>query len=210
MKACFLSFVLLLGLTVPAWAGPEEPAPFQKRFSLEFGAGHGPYHMFLRNLSPSLERQKELAQEGLEAKTDGTFYPAFSLSGAWRFAYRWEAVFTGGISWSHHPVIQYDSFGVDPEGKPRYDLSKGHDAGRRDSTPVGTLTLQARIFWNPEWRVQPYSAFGFGFTDATSAIPIPAVTPLGARYGGKHLYVFIETPLNPVALFLHGGLGWLF
>ena len=210
MKARLLAFVLLLGLTVPAWADPGEPVPFKRYFSLELGAGHGPYHMFLRSVSPSWERQKELAQEGLVAKGDGVFYPAVSLSGVYRFAYRWEVTLTGGVSWSHHPVIQYDTFGVDPQGNPRYDLNKGHDAGWRDSTPVGTLTCQARVFWNPEWRVQPYSAFGFGFTSASSAIPIPAVTPLGVRYGGRHLYFFVETPLNPVALFLHGGFGWQF
>ena len=210
MKAHLLAFLFLLGLTVPAFADKGEPAPFKRSFSLEIGAGHGPYHMFLRNVSPSWKAQKALAQEGLVAKSDGVFYPAFSLSGVWRYAYRWEAAFTGGVSWSHHPVIQYDTFGLDPQGNPRYDLNKGHSAGWRDSTPVGTLTFQARVFWNPEWLVQAYSAFGFGFTTASEIIPIPAVTPLGLRYGGKHFYFFVETPLNPVALFLHGGLGWRF
>ena len=42
--------------------------------------------------------------------------PALSLSAVWKTARRWEMVLTGGISWCHHKVIQYGTFGIDPQG----------------------------------------------------------------------------------------------
>ena len=209
MKARILTLLLLLFAGGVVFAADGD-APFRKRYSLEVGAGYGPFHMQIRNVSPSWEKQRELAQNGMEAQGDGTLCPALSLSGVWRYDPRWELVITGGISWSRHPVVQYETFGVDPQGQPRYDLNKGHPAGWMNSTPVGTLTCQWRIFWNPEWPVQPYSAFGFGLTTISELIPIPGITPVGVRYGGEHFYAFAEAPINTIALFAQFGVGWRF
>lgn len=210
MKTRFWAILVLLCLSAPAFADEGEPVPFRKRFSLELGAGNGPFHMLIRNVSPSWERQEALGQEGLEADLYDVLYPAFSLSGVYRYHPRWESVVTAGISWSHHKVTRYEEFGVDPQGQPRYDLQKGHPAGWRDSTPVGSLTFQWRVFWNPAWTVQFYSGFGLGFTTVSSVYPLPAIMPVGLRYGGNHFYFFAEAPVNPVALFFHGGVGYRF
>ena len=236
MKTRFWAALLLLCLTAPAYAVHEtsprapsglgrsdntpvissegedgvEKSVFRKRFSLELGAGPGPLHMLVPDVSPTWAQKRALAQEGLEANDYDALYPAFSLSGVWRYAYRWELALTGGISWSHYKVTRYEQFGVDPQGQPRYDLTQGSPAGWRNSSPVGSLTCQWRVFWNPAWTVQPYSAFGFGFSTASSIIPLPSLTPVGLRYGGDHFYFFAETPLNPVALFLHVGAGYRF
>ena len=66
------------------------------------------------------------------------------------------------------------------------------------------------MFWNPEWKVQMYSAFGIGLSGATDVIPLPSVMPVGCRLHGKHAYFFTEAGLSPFASFLHGGLGWKF
>ena len=201
---------LLLAAGSVSWAGDGNPAPalFRKTFSLEMGAGCAPLHMYL--MHPSRDMEKELALEGKEASGNGSAFPALSLSGAWRYSPRSEFVFTAGIAWTVFEVTQYEPFGVNPRGGLRYNLDKGHPAGLVASGPVGTGTFQWRMFWNPSWKVQPYTAVGFGFTTDTYMIPLPSLVPVGVRFGGRHLYCFAEMPLSPVSFFCHGGLGWHF
>lgn len=180
---------------------------FRKSFSLEVGAAPGPLHM---QAGPSWKEMKDLAEQGQEASTYDIIPPAVSLSAVWRTGYRWETLVTGSFSWIHAPVTQYETFGIDPQGKPRYDLTKGAPAGWKNLFPTGSLTVQWRVFWNPEWKVQPYSGFGAGLSMATEWVPLPSMVPVGVRFGRGHLYGFLETGFTPFASFGHGGLGWRF
>lgn len=202
---------VLLGLTglVAAAFGQEEKPAFRKSFSLEIGAAPGPLHMQLPYVSPSWEALETLAESGQNAYSGETICLAVSLSGVFRTGYRWETVVTGSVSWSHCPVIQYEAFGVDPQGKPRYDLSKGTRIGWRAFSPVATLTIQERVFWNPLWKVQLYSGFGLGIP-IVDVVPLPSLVPAGVRVGGGHFYGYAETGFTPFASFLHGGIGWKF
>ena len=201
MKHFFSMFLVLLA-TVSAHG-----QDFRKSFSLEIGAAPGPLHM---QAGPSWTEKKDLAEQGQEAFTHDIIPPAVSLSAVWRTGYRWETLVTGCFSWIHAPVTQYETFGIDPQGKPRYDLTKGTPAGGKDLFPTGSITVQWRVFWNPQWKVQPYSAFGAGLSTATEWIPLPSLVPVGVRFGRGHLYGFLETGFTPFATIGHGGLGWRF
>ena len=202
MRRLFLSLFALMGL-----AATVHGQEFRKTFSLEIGAGMGPAHMYLMN-NPTWETEKALAALGQEAR-DGS-YPALTVSGALRTWDRWETVATVGVSWGHFQITQYDTFGIDPEGKPRYDLKKGSPAGSMDLDPLWTLTIQERVYWNPRWKVQPYTGWGLGIVFSSEIFPLPSVTPVGVRLGGRHVYGFVETPISTYGLLFHGGLGWKF
>ena len=201
MKRFFCLFLVLLA-TVSAYG-----QDFRKSFSLEIGAAPGPLHM---QAGPSWTEKKDLAEQGQEAFTHDIIPPAVSLSAVWRIGYRWETLVTGSFSWIHAPVTQYETFGIDPQGKPRYDLTKGTPAGWKNMFPTGSITVQWRVFWNPQWKVQPYSGFGAGLSTATEWIPLPSLVPVGVRFGRGHLYGFLETGFTPFATIGHGGLGWRF
>ena len=202
MKRLLPALFALMGLAATAH-GQE----FRKTFSLEVGAGMGPAHMYLLK-NPSRDTEKALDELGQEA-IDGR-YPALTVSGALRTWDRWETVATVGVSWGRFSIVQYETFGIDPQGKPRYDLKKGSPAGEKDLDPLWTLTIQERVFWNPRWKVQPYSAWGLGIVFSSEVFPLPSVTPVGVRLGGRHFYGYIEAPLSTYGLLCHGGLGWTF
>lgn len=218
MRRFFLALVLfaLTGL----WAFAQERAdslsatpeqPFRQTFSVEAGTGVGPWHMRIIYMSPSYVRRRELAQYGQDADMDSAFYPEAGLSFVWRKKERLEHVFTAGVSWCHHKLIQYEPFGTDPNGNPRYDLNRGTPIGWADSTPFTSFTWQARFLYNPQAKVQLYSGIGLGvITNWHGAFPLPALTLIAARYTTPHFYVFFEVPLSDIALFAHGGLGWKF
>lgn len=206
----FLTVLLgVMGLVSGAYAQEEEPA-FRKTFSVEVGVAPGPLHMQLLFVSPSWETLEALADLGQDTYESDAIRPAVTLSVSIRTWHRWETVITGCASWSHCPVIQYEAFGIDPQGRPRYDLTKGTRIGWKAFSPVYTLTVQERVFWNPRWRTQWYSGFGLGLTTASELVPIPSLVPVGLRLGGSHLYFFAETGFSPFASFVHGGLGWKF
>ena len=156
MKARLTALVALMLLGVSAYAQEEDP-PFFKQFSVEIATGIPPIHTLLEVNGTKYD--KMLAREGKRADLDGAWIPAMSLSAVWKTARRWEMVLTGGVSWCHHKVIQYGTFGIDPHGNPRYDLYDPHPDGWRDSTPIGALFFQARCFWNPTQKVKLYSVF---------------------------------------------------
>ena len=182
-----------------------------KSFSLELGTGIQPLHMAL---VPSGEEKRALADQGMVyERTSDLDCPSFSLSEVWRAARYFEFCLTEGISWKIMNLIQYESFGIDPDGKPRYDVNyyAASPAGHKASKPVGSLTLQARVIWNPDnKRVNAYSALGAGLTTVTGHYPLPLVTPIALRFGNGHLYGFIEATVSPVATFGQGGIGWKF
>ena len=204
MKPRLLAVLVLLGTATIVYG-----QDFRKRFSLELGVGQGPIHMMVPGASPSRAAEEALAEDGLSPDARDRIYPAISLSGALRTSPRWETVATANVSWSHCRIRQYESFGVDPEGNPRYDTSNGTPAGWKDLSPVGSLTLQWRVAWNPGWKARWYSAFGVGLS-TIGVIPLPSITPVGCSFGGEHLYFYAEIPFTPYGTLFHGGLGWHF
>ena len=208
-----LAAVLLLSAT--AYAQEEEP-PFFKQFSVEIATGIPPIHTLLEVNGTKYD--KMLAREGKRADLDGAWIPAMSLSAVWKTARRWEMVLTGGVSWCHHKVIQYGTFGIDPQGNPRYNLNDPHPDGWTDSAPIGALFFQARCFWNPTQKVKLYSAFGGGmvlggkdhfFSNDLIGI-VPSITPIAVRFGTGPLKFFIENTYSPAATGFDLGLGWTF
>ena len=215
MKVRLTALLALLLLGATAFAQDEEP-PFFKQFSVEIATGLPPIHTLLEVNGSKYD--KTLAQQGKKADLDGVWIPALSLSAVWKTARRWEMVLTGGVSWCHHKVIQFGTFGIDPQGNPRYDLYDPHPDGWRDSTPIGALFFQARCFWNPTQKVKLCSAFGGGlvlggkdhfFSDGMVAI-VPSITPIAVRFGTGPLTFFLENTYSPAATGFDIGLGWTF
>jgi hypothetical protein len=210
MKARFLTLVTLVLACATAHAQETEvfEEPFQPYFTLELGTGIAPVHTLLKQ--SSLAHNYEIADKGLSPK-DSPWSPAFSLSAAWHTALKWEFVLTGGFSWCHYKVVQYDTFGIDPQGRPRYDLDKPLYTYWTDSEFSGTLFFQARRFWNPTQKVKLYSSAGVGlYTDGKEIGPVPSVTPIAVRFGTGPLKFFIENTYSPAATAWHMGLGWTF
>ena len=215
MKACLTALAALLLLSATAYAQEEDP-PFFKRFSVEIATGFPPIHTLLEINGTKYD--KSVARDGKEPDMQGAGMPALSLSAVWKTARRWEMVLTGGVSWCHHKVIQYGTFGIDPQGNPRYNLNDPHPDGWRNSAPIGTLFFQARCFWNPTQKVKLYSAFGGGFVlsgkDHYFSNELlgfaPSITPIAVRFGTGHLKFFIENTYSPAATAIDVGLGWTF
>lgn len=209
MKAKIFALAALACLCLSAYASEpakREKKPFDKSFSLELGYGIQPLHM---TFAPTSEEKRALADQGFSESGD-SFCPALSLAAMWRTGYHWELGAIAGISWCHFQTIEYSTFGFDPNGKARYNLREHHDGGWKDSDPIMALCFQARFIWNPQWKVCAYSAAQIGLTSASFIIPIPGITPVALRYGGKHFYGFLEATLSPIATFGHGGIGWKF
>ena len=217
MKTRLTALVALVLLGASAYAQEEDP-PFFKQFSVEIATGLPPIHTLLE--VNGTKYNKSLAREGKKADLDGVWVPAWSLSAVWKPARRWEMVLTGGVSWCHHKVIQYGTFGIDPHGNPRYDLYDPHPDGWRDAAPIGDLFFQARCFWNPTQKVKLYSAFGGGVVlvgkdnyvyvmDSQVGV-VPSITPIAVRFGTGPLKFFIENTYSPAATGFDLGLGWTF
>lgn len=215
MKTRLTALVALLLLGASAYAQEEDP-PFVKQFSVEIATGLPPIHTLLEVNGTKYD--KSFAREGKEPDMTGAWMPALSVSAVWKTTPRWEMVLTGGVSWCHHKVIQYGTFGIDPQGNPRYNLKDPHPDGWRDSAPIGALFFQARCFWNPTQKVKLYSAFGGGlvmsgsrnyFADSRVAL-LPSITPIAVRFGTGPLKFFIENTYGPAATAFDLGLGWTF
>ena len=203
--------IAALALLAGSFAAFGQEDSFRKTFSLELGVAPGPLHMMFPGVSPDDHTEDVWADQGRRADKSTGYYPAFTLSGAIRTWDRWETVVTAGVSWYRSRLIQYEPFGIDPQGKPRYDLTKASPVGGwEDSSPVASLTVQERVFWNPRWKVQMYSAFGLGLTTSSNLVPIPSLMPVCIRLGGRHLYCYAETGFSPFASYLHGGFGFKF
>lgn len=211
MRFLSLAVAILLGTGLLARA-QEVPEISQRTWSIEMGAGFIPYHM---TLVPTRAIKEELAQLGQEAgQIMNPYGPAFSVSGAYRVR-RWtEFRFTVGASWRYYKLTQYSVFGTDPDGKPRYDLKDGHYL-KTDNASVFSFTLQCFHIWNPGRTAELYSGGGLGFiagkgSSFTEPIPLPELTPIGVRVGGRHLYGFTELTIGPIASLVHGGIGCRF
>lgn len=207
MRAGILALALLLGASVAAHAQDGDVmSPAWKSFSIEAGVGLMPLHM---TESPSRDEEEAFAQLGQGISHNGTA-PSFSLSAVWRTNRIIEMVLTGGVASRPLEIKQYDTFGIDPSGKPRYNLYKGYIAGTVLAKPVFSLCGQVRFRWLNNPSLTLYSGVGLGLTTVTAFVPMPDITPIAMRLGGRHFYFFGETTLGPRATFVHGGLGWRF
>lgn len=211
MRFLSLAVAILLGTGLLTRA-QEVPEISQRTWSIETGVGIIPYHMAM---IPTRAIKEELAQFGQEpGKIINPYGPAFSVSGAYRIR-RWtEFRFTVGASWRYYELIQYSVFGTDPDGKPRYDLSDGHYL-KTTNASVFSFTFQCFHIWNPGRTAELYSGGGLGFiagkgNPLTEPIPLPELTPIGVRVGGRHLYGFTELTIGPIASLVHGGVGCRF
>ena len=206
MKRCLT--IVLLCLSLAAYAQEREAPVFRNRFTIEFSSGL-PIIQSLNVNTRHLEKQ--LAMEGIRIDKGGALHPLINLTGALLVSPRCELALTGGIYWYLHRITQFEAFGIDPQGNPRFDLNKPHPAGWRNSTPVGSLTFQVRWIWNPGESCAIYSAAGAGIlTEGTKVVPLPSITPVGVRLGGEHFFGFFETTLGSVATLFQAGLGWTF
>lgn len=187
----------------------SQNVPFEKSYSIEIGTGIRPFQMMI---NPVRAAQVRLAPKGQDVDTDGSFYPVVNLTGVLRSGWKTEFTLSAGVSWYHHRLIQYPSFGVDPNGKPRYDLEHGERVGWMDSIPAFSGTFQWRHLWNPSNAFLVYTALGAGVTVSyfSSFFPLLSLTPVAFRYGGEHFYAYTELTLGPLASFVHGGFGWRF
>ena len=154
--------------------------------------------------------KESYAELGQSVNLENARYPVFSLSGAMRASRRSEYVLAAGVSWGDYQITQYSTFGTAPNGKPRYNLNDGKPAGWANSKPVATLSFSYRQFWTPGSAVELYTGVGLGLSSKTSFVPLPDITPIGAKCGWEHLYFYLEFTFSPVAAIGHGGLGWRF
>lgn len=145
------------------------------------------------------------------------FFPSFALTASLRTSRRSEFALTAGLSWSHYRTVRYDSFGFDPDGKPRFDLRSASPGGWRDSSLYPTLTLRYRFVYNPDAKVNLYSGVGLGLLlgplvpgEPSFVTGVPELTPLAVRFGGEHFYGFVEMGFSPVSSLLGAGVGWHF
>ena len=220
MKRLLQAVVLLLGLAVPAF-GQETlyealtVVSFKNSFSLEAGTGYAPLHS---TVSADRRISRRLSTEGQFA-TD--YVPlSFTLAGALRTSKNWEIKLIADFSWYNCGVKQCPTFGVDPEGKPRYkyDYENAEYLGRKNLDLYWSLTCTFRRIWNPFRNFQLYSEFGLGLVSKelfyNSMVGrvnvVPSITPIGARYCWEHFYLFAEVPISPYATLIHGGVGWKF
>lgn len=206
-----LAAALLFGMAAAASAQIRysRDLPYSKSWSIEVGTGIRPIQMMI---SPNRHVQQVLAPYGQDIDTDGAFFPVISLTGVMRTRPRTEFTMTAGASWYHHKVIQYSVFGTDPNGEPRYNLEDGSPAGWMDSCAAYSVTFQWRHLWNPDNAFVLYTGLGAGvaFAYFSDFFPLPSITPIAFRYGGRHIYGFAELTVSPIASMVHGGLGWHF
>ena len=182
------------------------------RHALEIGGGPAPLpqQMGLHFVFPTAAREAELAEMGRRARSAGAWFPALNLAWVFRRNEKWEVAVSAGLSWSNYEVYQYATFGTDPAGKPRYDLSEGDLIGRENGRFTGAISVTWRRTWLSRGIFDLYSGVGFGFGTTTLYIPLPELTPVGIRLGGRHFYGFAEATVGPLATFGHGGIGWRF
>ena len=201
MKARLFLCSMLLFASFASFAQEE------KSFSLELGTGFAPLHSLVSGVR---SLKGTLASEG---QTVSLIYsPTFALSGVWRINSRSEWLVTGGVTWDYYNVLQYGTFGIDPDGNPRYDLSsEALPAGRKNGDLSASITIRYRRIWNPEKPCSVYSGAGLGYVYFQKDVaPAPEITLIGVKYSWTHFQLFLENTSGPHATFLHGGIGWRF
>ena len=115
-----------------------------RQWRIEIGTGLQPLHMGFIGVSPSAELERELVRKGQFFRENDGFYPSVILTGSCELSPRWELALTASMSWGYLQLCQYDTFGIDPEGQPRYDLRSFSKLGYRNVSPVPAFTVQGR------------------------------------------------------------------
>lgn len=200
MRKSLLCILLFLGLGSPAHS---QDGDFHRTLSVEIGSGILPPHQLFGGVTPDLEKGQSMEWEGL-------YRPRFDLSFVWASSEHTEWVLKGGLSWWRHRMIQYATFGTDPNGNPRYDLENKTRLGWTDSRVSPTLSFSWRPLWLRRDGFTLYSELGLGFILEKGPYCYPGVTFVGARYNLRLFYFYAESTLSPVATLLHGGIGWRF
>lgn len=218
MRVRLLFVWLLLGWSLAAsaqWVGPSGPTrvrrsyrlPQSQRFSLELGTGFLPLHALLQENSRRYDRS--LAELGQETSFMDGNKLNISLSGIYHVRYGSELVLTGCATRSQVLYTQYAAFGVDPEGRTRYNLAQIEGEWEKPLYSY-SLTGSYRHVWSPDRAVQWYSEIGLGLVWTDELSVMPSITLIGLRFGGEHFYVFLDDSVSPFASLIHGGLGWHF
>ena len=197
MKARLFLCSMLLFASFASFAQEE------KSFSLELGTGFAPLHSLVDGVH-------KITYEGENVSL--IYSPTFALSGVWRINSRSEWLVTGGVTWDYYNVLQYGTFGIDPDGNPRYDLSsEALPTGRKNGDLSASITIRYRRIWNPEKPCSVYSGAGLGYVYFQKDVaPAPEITLIGVKYSWTHFQLFLENTYGPHATFLHGGIGWRF
>ena len=197
MKARLFLCSMLLFASISSFAQEE------KSFSLELGTGFAPLHSLVDGVHT-------ITYEGENVSL--IYSPTFALSGVWRINSRSEWLVTGGVTWDYYNVLQYETFGIDPYGNPRYDLSsEALPVGRKNGEFSASITIRYRRIWNFEKPFSVYSGAGLGYVYFQKDVaPAPEITLIGVKYSWTHFQLFLENTYGPHATLLHGGIGWRF
>ena len=220
MKRILVFFFLLTGAIATAAAqdtdGYASLPQWKRGFSIEAGAGFAPVHMFLAY--PSAREEREFADKGQRVTESRLLRtPSFSLSAIWRTGEKSELVLALSATRMRYSITQYSVFGTDPDGKPRYDLSDGKEAGRTHSPVSTSLSACYRRLWLRDGHWTVYSAIALGLVHTPDKGPgphvnvMPGFAPFGMRYGWKHFYACVEIfSFSLSASLLTAGVGWKF
>ena len=191
------------------------PATWEKSFAIEAGAGFAPVHMFLAY--PSAREERAFAENGQRVTESRLLRtPSFSLSAIWRTGEKSELVLALSATRMRYSITQYSVFGIDPDGKPRYDLNDSKDAGRTHSPVSTSLSACYRRLWLRDGHWTVYSAIALGLVHTPDKGPgphvnvMPGFAPLGMRYGWQNLYACVELGFTPAASLSAAGIGWKF
>ena len=216
LRAVLLTALLLTTvLRVRAQDGAVDAA-LPWHHALEIGAGPASFpQAFGRGSLDYGSMERELAEMGQYPNAVFNIDPAFSLSWVYTLNKKWDIAVSVGLSWFNYRLFQCETFGTDPEGKPRYDRSTGHYTGYwGTSLYCGALSVTWRRTWLRKGVFDLYGGIGLGisggFYDDALILPMLALTPVGFRLGGRHLYGFAEATISPTATLGQGGLGWRF
>ena len=218
MKRLVICLLLLSGTAAASVAqdAAQFPAPatWEKSFAIEAGAGFAPVHMFLAY--PSAREEREFADKGQRVTESSPLTPSFSLSAIWRTGEKSELVLALSASRMRYSITQYSVFGIDPDGKPRYDLSDGKEVGRTHSPVSTSLSACYRRLWLRDGHWTVYYAIALGLVHTPDKGPgphvnvMPGFAPLGMRYGWQNLYACVELGFTPAASLIAAGIGWKF
>lgn len=216
MKSLFCAILVAVSLGASAQYGQPVPYPGSggpysgglagggRYFALEISSGRPSCYYMIGAGSRS-----ELNQPYLEAGqgVENIRRHAMQLSAVWGRGVHSELAVTAGLNWSSFQLVQYEKFGVDPSGKPRYDAS-GYGVylpGRKSGGYAGSLTAEWRYIYNPIDLVQVYSGVGLGVS--TFYPIIPSLSLVGIRLCGLRLYGFACINISPSTWLGTFGLG---
>ncbi len=135
-----------------------------------------------------------------------------NLGYTFSFCERWEFNAILNYSWVGYTINQY------PDSSGAYDRSATPVISTRETRHVFSLSTDMRWKWLRRDYFSLYSALGLGistkgsysFAGAELPLPLPYVTPIGIKAGGKQFYGITELTISPSASFVLAGVGYRF